>query len=229
MPNPTRFPAGLATSSLTEPLGNYPLPDPFHTGSIPAFGVASYVTDFTGAGTADYTVTGASSAVAIAASAVGGAMTVTPGGATTATVAYKTGSALKFIPGQRLWYTSRLQASGVGADSFYFGLQAGSSANDGLWFSKAASSQSINVVSTIGGVATTLATGITTVAAATYFDCSFYYDGTNLNVFVGPNLVARVTSPTLTTAVLTPVFQITPAATETLTVDFVLAAQEIAR
>jgi hypothetical protein len=51
---------------------------------------------------------------------------------------------------------------------------------------------------------------------------------------MGP--VARVTAPTigstgttLTNAVLGPVFQITPTATDTLTADFVLAAQEVSR
>jgi len=34
---------------------------------------------------------------------------------------------------------------------------------------------------------------------------------------------------TLTNAILTPVFEITPTATQTLTVDYVLAAQEVTR
>jgi len=63
-----------------------------------------------------------------------------------------------------------------------------------------------------------------------------YFDGTDLQVFANGNLVARVSAPTigasattLTNAVLSPVFQITPTATDTLTVDYVLAAEEISR
>jgi hypothetical protein len=51
---------------------------------------------------------------------------------------------------------------------------------------------------------------------------------------MGP--VARISAATigasgttLTNAVLGPVFQITPTATDTLTTDFVLAAQEVSR
>jgi hypothetical protein len=59
------------------------------------------------------------------------------------------------------------------------------------------------------------------------------YSGSSTTA-MGP--VARVTAPTigstgttLTNAVLGPVFQITPIATDTLTADFVLAAQEVSR
>ena len=58
----------------------------------------------------------------------------------------------------------------------------------------------------------------------------------SLLVYSANNLIARVSAPTigssattLTNAILGPVFQITPTATDTLTVDFVLAAQELVR
>ena len=236
MSNPTRFPSGLSTSNQTEPLGNYPLPDPFHTGSQASMGVSTFQSDFNTLGTADYTVTGTSSTAALG-NVVGGALVITPGGTTTATAVYKNANTTQFIAGQRLWYTTRFQASAVAGNvSFYAGLRAGSSANDGIWFSKAAASTSVNLVSVVGSTSTTLVTGVTTAAAATNLDLGLYFDGTDLLVYVGGVLTSRVSAPTigssattLTNALLTPVWQITPVATETLTVDFVLSAQEIVR
>ena len=75
-----------------------------------------------------------------------------------------------------------------------------------------------------------------TAAAATWLNLGIYYDGTDLLVYAANSLVARVSAPTIGTSgttlssvIMTPVFQITPTATDTLTVDFVLAAQELVR
>jgi hypothetical protein len=57
-----------------------------------------------------------------------------------------------------------------------------------------------------------------------------------LLVYANDQLVARVSNPTigasgttLTSTVLTPFFQITPVATETMSIDYVMAAQEMTR
>jgi hypothetical protein len=236
MGNPTRFTSGVATVDVSDPLGNYPFPDPFHTGSSSTTGTFSYANDFNTLIGTDFTTTGTSSAFALA-SGVGGIAVLTPGGATTATATYKTAPFLQFQAGNQFWYTCRFKASAVsGTKSFYVGLRNGSSTTDGLWFVKAASSTSVNLVSTVGSTATTLVTGVETAVADTYMDLSLYFDGVDLLVYSYDNLVARVTAPTigssattLTNAVLSPVFQITPTATDTLTVDFVLAAQELTR
>jgi len=180
----------------------------------------------------DYTVTGTSSTFALT-SGVGGMALITPGGTTTATVAYKAPTSFQFQAGNRFWYTTRFQASGVGANSFYAGLQAGSSASDGIWFRKVASSALIDLVSVIGGTTTVLIAGLTTVTAATFVELGLYYNGTDLIVYVANAGVARISGFTIgtnvTSALLGPVFQMTPAATETMTIDFVGVAQEIAR
>ena len=105
-----------------------------------------------------------------------------------------------------------------------------------MWFAKAASSTSVNLVSTVSSTATTLVTGVATAVADTWLDLSLYYNGTDLLVYSNGDLVARVESPTvgssgttLTNALLAPVFQITPTATDTLTIDYVLTAQELTR
>ena len=81
-----------------------------------------------------------------------------------------------------------------------------------------------------------MVTGVATAAAATWVDLGWYFDGTDLLVYVNSVIVGRVAAPTigssattLTNAILGPVFQITPTATDTLTVDFVLTAQELSR
>ena len=236
MSNPTRLYSGLSTAYPSEILYSYPFPDPFHTGSTQSLGSSTYTNDFNTLIGTDYTVTGTSSTFALT-SGIGGLAILTPGGTTTATSAYKNGTFYQFVAGQRSWFTTRIKASAVaGSVSFYVGLQAGSSTNDGLWFAKAASSTSINLVSTVNSTATTLVTGVATAVAGTFVDLGLYYDGTDIIVYANSSVVARVSAPTigststtLTNALLGPVFQITPTATDTLTTDFVLAAQEVLR
>lgn len=236
MSNPTRYYSGVSTAYPNETLYSFPFPDPFHTGSTQALGSSTYVNDFNTLIGTDYTVSGSSSTFALT-NGVGGQVVLTPGGTTTASAAYKPATFMQFIAGNRLWYTTRIQTSAVaGTVSYYAGLRAGSATTDGLWFAKAASTTAISLVSTVNSTATTLLSNIATAAAATWIDLGLYYDGTDLIVFVNSSTVARITTPTvgssgttLTNALLSPVFQITPTATDTLTADFVLAAQEVTR
>lgn len=233
---PTRLPFGISTVAAEKPLGSYPLPDPFHTSSTSGLSIVSYEEDFFNIPSSGWTITGASSTFPLA-DGLGGWAVVTPGAATTATAVYQAKSGFQFIAGNSFWYACRIKASAVsGTKAFYFGLRAGASANDGLWFAKAASSTSVNLVSTVASTATTLLTGVATAVADTWLDLAFNYNGTDLLVYSSGNIVGRVERPTvgasattLTSALLAPVFQITPTATDTLTVDFVLAAQELTR
>ena len=235
---PTNLTYGISTQVRQAPLGMYPLPDPFHTSANTGLDVVTYANDFFGIGstTLDWTITGSSSTFACT-DGLGGWALVTPGGTTTATAVYQAHSGFQFVSGQAFWYLCRIKASAVsGNKAFYFGLRSGSSANDGLWFAKAAASTSLNLVSTVGSSAATLVTGVTTTVADTFMDIGFYYNGTDLLVYSDDALVARVSAPTigasgttLTNALLAPVFQITPTATDTLTIDYVMAAQETSR
>jgi hypothetical protein len=236
MSNPTRLYSGLSTAYPNETLYSFPFPDPFHTGSTQALGSSTYVNDFNTLVGTDYTVSGTSSTFALT-NGLGGQVVLTPGGTTTASAAYKPATFMQFVAGNRLWYTTRIQASAVaGTVSYYAGLRAGSATTDGLWFTKAASSTAISLVSTVNSTATTLVASVATAAAATWVDLGLYFDGTDLLVYANSVPVARISAPTigstgtnLTNALLSPVFQITPTATDTLTADFVLAAQEVTR
>ena len=235
MSNPTRLSNGVSTNDAQYLWGNYPLPAPFSSSGSSLTGVAQYANDFVSS-VAEYTVTGTSSTLALSAGN-GGLAILTPGGTTTATAAYKTASNVAFVAGNQLWFNTRFKASAVSSTkSFYVGLRAGSSANDGIWFSKAASSTSVNLVSVVNSTSTTLVTGVATAAADTYLDLGFYYNGTDILVYSGDTMVARVSAPTigssgttLTSANLGPVMQITPTATDTLTVDYIAASVEVTR
>ena len=165
---PTRYPSGVSTHKVGSPLGNYPLPDPIQTGANVGTNVITYVQDYTDTGsTVNYTVTGTSSTFALEAG-VGGFAVLTPGGATTASSMYRTAPAFQFQTGNDFWFVQRLIPGLFATTGTYaFGLQAGSATTDGLWFTKPASSTSINLVSTIGSVATTLATGVATHTVGT--------------------------------------------------------------
>jgi hypothetical protein len=241
MSSPTRFLSGVATVPASQPLGNYPFPDPFHTSGTSGLDAVSYANDYftVGTTTLDYVITGTSSTFAIT-DGVGGVALVTPGGATTVTTVAGAHNGFQFVAGNKFWYVARVNPAAVsGTKSFLFGLQTGTSATstDGIWFTKPASSTSVNLVSRVGSTSTTIATGVATAAAGAWLDVAFYYDGTDLLVYASDSLVARISSPTigasattLTNALLTPVYQVTPTATtDTLSIDYVLAAQEVSR
>lgn len=238
---PTRLQYGIATVPVTQPLGSYPLPDPFHTASTDGLDVYTYANDYTDLGnTASRVITGTSSTFALT-DGIGGYGLLTPGGTTTATTCYRTAASFQFTAGQKFWYIARLKASAVtGNQVVSFGLIKSSggtsSTTDSLLFTKAAGSTSLNLISTVGSTSTTLLTGITTMANNAFTDVALYYNGTDMHVYSNDAIVARVTAPTigssgttLTNALMTTIFGITPVATETLTIDYEFAAMETTR
>lgn len=243
MSAPTRFLSGVTTGPASTPLGNYPLPDPFHTGGTTGLDVVTYANDFfnIGSTTLDWVITGASSTFTTT-NGIGGVALVTPGAATTTTTVASVGSGFQFVSGQKFWYLCRIKMSAVSSTkAFTFGLQKGSgatgSATDGIWFTKPASSTVLKLTSVVNSVSTDLVTSVVaTVAADTYVDVGFYYDGTDLLVYASDVLVARISNVTigasstnLTNALLNVGFNVVPTATDTLSIDYVLAAQETVR
>jgi len=238
---PTNLTYGVATVPQQQPLGMYPLPDPFHTSSDSGLDVYTYSNDYTDLGNvASRVITGASSTFALT-DGVGGFGLLTPGGTTTATTCYRYAASFQFVAGQKFWYLNRIKASAVSGNQIVqFGLIKSSggtsSTTDSLLFVKAAGSTSLNLVSTVNGTATTLVTGVTTMADNTFVDVGFYYNGTDLLVYSSDALVARVPAVTigasgtnLTNALMTTLFGITPVATETMTIDYEFAAMETTR
>ncbi len=229
---PARLLSGIGTVDTTMPLKDYPLPDPFHTCNNASKSIrqciVSYENDFTTLIGTDYTVTGTSSTFALS-NFLGGAAVLTPGAATTASSAYKIGEFLQFNAGARLWYQVRFAISAFATGlSAYVGLQEGATTTEGLWFAVSATGV-VSLVSTIGGTPTTLAANLFTMTAGVMADFAFVYDGVDLLVYANSVLTARVPGATLSAALLTPVYQITPTASQTLTVDYCQASVEVAR
>lgn len=241
MSNPTRFLNGVTTVPATTPLGTYPLPDPFHTGGSAGIDVVTYSNDFFDIGTTTaYTISGTGAvALGVGAAGIGGTLVLTPASATASAVT-RAATAFSFTRGSKFWFLQRIAASAVtGVMSMFFGLNTANAAitADGLYFRKSASQLNLDFVSVINGTTTVLAAAVTTVTAAAYLDVGFYYDGTDILVYVNDVVKARVSGVTVgatnaftvTNAYLSPVFQITPVGTENLNVDYVLVANEVAR
>lgn len=242
MATPSRLNNGLSTLATNHALRDYPLPDILHTSSSVGKQVFSYINDFTDIGTTlNNTITGVGSTFALAAG-VGGVALLTPGGAATVSTVARTVGAFQFVSGNKFWYVTRMQTSGVGAGVITrFGLQVGAGANttnDSIYFTKVTGAAgAVQLVSTVATVATVLVPSVVaTTAAATWIDVGFYYDGKDLQVFANDVVIARIanvtigaTGTTLTNGVLAPFAQITPVATETLSQDYVMVAQETVR
>ena len=242
MSTPVRFVNGISTQPVFAFGGDFPLPHPFSSSARPTHGVAVYADDFLDLGnTTSRTIVGASSTLALT-DEVGGVALITPGAATTVTTVHRTAAALQFQAGNRLWCQHRMAVSSVaGAVVVQVGLSkvsAGTIATtDRLYIEKAAGSTSLNLISVVNNVSTTLLTAFMTgMANATYYNFGLYYDGKDLEVYVNDNLMGRVAAVTigasatnLTNALMAPYVNITPTASETIKLDYLMAAQELPR
>lgn len=241
MSAPTRFTSGVTTVVASTPLGNYPFPDPFHTGGTAGLDVTTYSNDFFDIGTTTaYTISGGGAvALGVGAAGVGGTLVLTPASATASAVT-RAATAFQFVQGNKFWFLQRIRASAVtGVMSMFFGVNTANAAitADGLYFRKAASQLNLDFVSVVNGTTTVLDAAVTTVTAGAYLDVGFYYDGTDLLVYSGDAVQGRIQNITIgatnaftvTNAYLSPVFQITPVGTENLNIDYVLVANEVSR
>lgn len=230
---PARFLTGLGTQASVANLGDYPLPDPHQTAGNAGLGVCFYETDYMDLGSAaSRTITGTSSTFAQV-DGVGGRAVLTPGGATTASAVYRTAAAFQFIAGQKLWFRAKGAVSALTPTAQVGLIKTGAAATDSLLF-KMAAGGAVSLVSTVNSVATTLLTLPTPLVAATDAVFGFYYDGTDLRIYLNDVIVGRATAvtigasgTTLTNALLTPYLQITPTVTETISLDYLLMAQEV--
>jgi hypothetical protein len=228
---PTRFTNGVTTVSKAAPMGAYPLPDPIHSSVSAGKQVFSYINDFTEMGTTTANTLVNSTYAGV--SEVGGVALLTPATAAVASVV-RTAANFQFVTGSDFWYVTRHKQSAItAAVTQRVGLQNGLLANttqESIYFTSTAGG-ALSLVSNVAGVATTLvASVLPSIAAATYVDVGFYFDGNDLSVFANDSLVAKVTSPSLPTLILSPFAQITPtAALETLSQDYVIVAQETVR
>jgi hypothetical protein len=251
-PPPSRMTSGNSTDFPYGPLAD-------SGASNPAF-YHNFFDDFDqtlGAANGFYTVTNATGTLAHTAGDGGLALFSTNAGAASF-VSIQLPAASYTLPqgagaGKKLFYLTRLQLSDVVASAFIAGLAnitvtPFTAIADGIWFSKAIGSSTLNINTAVGSAVVTTALPISSqiLANATNIDLSFNIDRLgNLNVFVSPNMVGYVpqsgtgaTTPTrgrilqlqpaLTAATLSPTLAINETATanKTMTVDFHLVQKE---
>ena len=134
-----------------------------------------------------------------------------------------------FTAGKRAWFKCRFQLSSATNAAAVIGLQITDTTplavSDGVFFSKAAASTTLNLVVEKTSTATTTAVG--TMADATYVDTGFYYDGQNtITAYLNGQSVATsvVTNlPTHTLCISAAVSNGT-AADQTMNCDYIFAA-----
>lgn len=229
MGSPVRYTFGLTTVAATKPLGNFPLPDPVHSGSAAGLAVQVFSDDFHTLASG-WTLTGVGTPTAALGAGPGGAVVLTTTNVISdSALLTLAGKAFQFVSGQKAWGCFRVKLGDASACSMLVGLADAAAPDNGLYFSKAAGSTTINLVAEVATAQTTVAAAVAT-ASTSYMELAWFYNGSELQVFVDGALTARVT-PTLPTVVLTPVLQLvtSAAAAKTLTVDFAVVSDELAR
>jgi hypothetical protein len=245
MSNPTRFPSGISTQKVTQPFGNFPLPDPVT--------LSCYNNDFFTYNAVDWTVTagGAGSGIAVDGTVAGGAIKITTATSGTESLVLATApciftAATSTIPGLRTWFSARVTLDATVANPDYaIGLGAGgvatfNSATDGVYFTKATGATVWSFVIKASSTATTFALPTTTVPVnSQVIQLGYYYDGTSFFIFFNNALIATVgptgslgavTNLPASTVVLAPFASNSfHTATSILEIDYILAASDIGR
>lgn len=251
---PVRFTSGFTQNAPWQMVAQMGQPDPaFYNTFFNDFDVRYPSTNFT------TTATGNGAITAIAGD--GGILQWTTNTSTplaTDLVSIQTVVAnFSLVPGNgphKTFFTTRISLSDVTNAAFITGLMAITATPftgtpDGIYFSKASGSTTINLIHVFSGVSTSVAipTAAITLANNTYVDLGFYSDGKlNIYAFAGNNFegylpqsgtgattqnkgpVASMVVPALTTTLLsaTHALQSGTASSKTMNADWVLAARE---
>lgn len=221
----TNLPTGITNADANSVLSTYIAPDP----------TAAYVyfDDFASFIAAEWTITktqsGATQAVA---NGLGGVLSLTNTTASADLNAIQLANeTFAFTAGKRAWFKCRFQLSSATNAAAVIGLQITDTTplavSDGVFFSKAAASTTLNLVVEKASTATTTAVGV--MADNTYVDAGIYYDGQNtITAYLNGASVATsvVTNlPTRTLCISAAVSNGT-AAGQTMLVDYVFASAD---
>ena len=249
---PVRFPSGVSTVPPAWAFANYPFPQPNRINQL--------FTDFDTYNSGDWTATTTNSGTIALIDQNGGAVTLTSG-ATSGNVcgleAVK--KCFAFGAGAQVWYSINVSFVDATLPTFMAGLSntfVAVGPTDGVYFSKAASSTTMNLIIRASSTSTTIAVG--TVANATAYSFSFYYNpyssqapggklwiystigltAPTANYYPGGNQAIAsaysggtntLTNLPASTVLLTPGFAIaaSSSAAKAMTVDYMLAGEEI--
>jgi hypothetical protein len=221
----TNFPSGVSTAGLGSVLETFVLPDPTS--------VHLYFNDFDTFTAGQWTVTetqaGATQAII---NGDGGILSLVNSAASADLNAIQlVNETFAITAGKQAWFKCRFSLSSATNAAAVIGLQITDTtplaASDGVWFSKAAASTTLNMIVEKSSALTTTAVG--TMADGTYVDAGFYYDGVSsvqafLNgVKVGSSVTTNLPTRTLT---ISAAVSNGTAAAQTMNVDYILVATE---
>lgn len=234
---PTRFPGGVTTVGLDNPLAEFGMPDPtvWHCwfDDFDNFVADQWIITTTEAGAGD-----ATEAIA---SADGGILVLTNDAADddrdflqwSGNDASTTVETFKFASGKKLFFKSRFKISDATQSDLVMGLQITDTTplavSDGVYFRKDDGDALLDFVVIKDGTATTQ-TGVATVVADTYLTASFYYDGvSSVHCFVNDSFVGTSATTNLPDdEELTISFGVQngEAAAKIMSIDYIFVAKE---
>jgi hypothetical protein len=198
------------------------------------FDVHQYFNDFDAYTAGNWTITETGSGSRALADGVGGLLLITNAAADDdANFFQKTGESFKFQSGKRLWFEMRFQVNDATESDIVAGLQITDTSplavTDGVYFLKADGAATADFVVMKNSTATT-ASAVATLADATNIVLGFYYDGSTAvkyyvnRVYTGSSVLTNL--PDDEELTISFGIQNGAAAAKTMTVDYILAAQE---
>jgi hypothetical protein len=242
---PTVFTSGVTTEFPGEAMKELGLPSPVH--------FAAYFNDFFQYEAGDWTLTQQGGGTVSNTAFVGGAVnSVTTTSSNDFNSNQLKAAAFGLVPqsstlaGRKTFFRVRYQTPDSTTPAWFLGLvntnttPFSSGITDGIYFSKAAGSQSVVVSNVVGGTVNNTAT-LGNDVDATLRDLAIYYDGSHADILIYDSqtadsnfpdkltgLAAVFRSATVTTANLNLIFAVENGTTaaKTLTVDFIGAAVE---
>ncbi len=171
----TRETSGVSTSAPNYVFNNYPKPTPPR--------IYEYFNDFSTYAAGDWTVTAVGGGTSALSDANGGKLVATTGASTNDIQGNQlTKKTFAFTTGSQVWYSINIALTNATNAAFMAGLAdsfVGLAPTDGVYFSKLAASTTLTAVIRAASTSTTvtLNSSARTMANATAYTLSFWYDG----------------------------------------------------
>lgn len=229
---PTRYPKGVNNQASGTPFGDLPV--------LNRLALHLLDDDFDNYAATQWTVTATTGTTALQAGNGGQVIQSTAATLNDIQANVKLPAAFQIAAGQGAWFAWRGNLANALDNTLQVGLQTGGTflaPTDGVFFTKAAASASVNLVIRAASVSVTIPMPVFAFANGVNTTLAWYYDGAKLTAWVGTlgqytstvSVTAFTTLPTA--AVLSPAFGLSAgsAAVRTLTTDYLVAASELPR
>lgn len=227
---PSNFIGGVSTAEAGNPLFEFGMPDPTKW--------VVFFDDFHDYLASDWVLTtteaGAGSATEALTDVQGGALLITNDNADNDNDFFQTvGESFKFVAGKKTMFKIRFQTSDATQSDLVMGLQIRDTSplavSDGVYFQKDDGDANIDFYVTKNGTSSS-ALALATLTSATWTTLAFYYDGVSaVHYYVNDVRIGQLATTNLVDdEELTVSFGIQngEAVAKTMTVDYILAAQE---